>query len=87
MLAISRDHPLASDQSPRPFGEMVRERGLLPALRCFGPLSQPLSTRRTPNKWGRVAVPLYATNQPRGRGVGAVTAGYGTPWVSGFRDS
>jgi hypothetical protein len=30
---------------------------------------------------------LYATNQPRGRGVGAVTAGYGTPWVSGFRVS
>ena len=29
---------------------------------------------------------LYATNQPRGRGVGAVPglAGYGTPWASGF---
>ncbi len=35
-------------------------------------------TRRPP-------VPTKAANQPRGRGVGAVTAGYGTPWVSGFR--
>jgi hypothetical protein len=32
---------------------------------------------------------FHATNQPRGRGVGAVPglAGYGTPWVSGFRVS
>jgi hypothetical protein len=32
---------------------------------------------------------FHATNQPRGRGVGAVPglAGYGTPWVSGFTDS
>ena len=58
-------------------------------MRCFRPFPQPLSTRRALKKWERGAVPLYAINQPRGRGVGAVPglAGYGTPWVSGFRVS
>jgi len=94
LLAIFRDYPRACDQFTRPFGERVRERGDLAVMRCLQPSPPaPLPAGEGSGIWDGLsaAIPikqqqLYATNQPRGRGVGAVPglAGYGTPWASGF---